>query len=109
MHDDHDLIGHSHGQSLGTGGGETTEEIEGLEMFRLRSVGIDIGSSTSHLVFSRLTLRREGASLSTRFRVTERTVLYRSKIILTPYVSGTLIDTEKIKNFVHDAYHDAGF
>lgn len=109
MHDDHDLIGHSHGQSLAGGAEQTTEEIEGLEMFRLRSVGIDIGSSTSHLVFSRLTLRREGASLSTRFRVTEREVLYRSRIILTPYVSGTLIDTEKIKQFVHDAYHDAGF
>ncbi|MCZ6549373.1 MAG: ethanolamine ammonia-lyase reactivating factor EutA, partial [Deltaproteobacteria bacterium] len=39
-------------------------------MFSLRSVGIDIGSSTSHLVFSHLTLRREGANLSTRFRVT---------------------------------------
>lgn len=109
MHDDHDLIGHDHGAGFGSGAGEITEEIEGLEMFRLRSVGIDIGSSTTHLVFSRLTLRREGASLSTRFRVTERTVLYRSPILLTPYVSGTRIDTEKIKQFVHDAYHDAGF
>lgn len=84
------------------------EDIEGLEMFTLKSVGIDIGSSTSHLVFSRLTLRREGASLSARFKVTERQVLYRSPILLTPYLSGTLIDIEKIKRFIEEAYAEAG-
>lgn len=62
---------------------EFAEDIEGLEMFTLTSVGIDIGSSTSHLVFSRLTLRREGSSYSGRYKVTEREVLYRSGIMLT--------------------------
>jgi ethanolamine utilization protein EutA len=82
-------------------------DIEGMEMFTLTSVGIDIGSSTSHLVFSSLTLRRQGASLSGRFKVSERKVLYRSPIMLTPYLSGTLIDVDKIKVFVHDAYREA--
>jgi ethanolamine utilization protein EutA len=85
------------------------EDIEGLEMFTLKSVGIDIGSSTSHLVFSRLTLRREGAALSGRFKVTNREVLYRSDIMLTPYLSGTLIDIEKVKRFIEAAYSAAGF
>src|SRR3954454_8315290 len=80
------------------------EDIEGLEMFTLKSVGIDIGSSTSHLVFSQLTLRREGASLSGRFKVTDRRVLFRSNIMLTPYLSGTSIDIEKVKRFIEDAY-----
>jgi ethanolamine utilization protein EutA len=84
------------------------EDIEGLEMFTLKSVGIDIGSSTSHLVFSQLTLRREGASLSGRFKVTERKVLFRSDIMLTPYLSGTLIDIEKVKRFIENAYGEAG-
>ncbi|HEY2989599.1 MAG TPA: ethanolamine ammonia-lyase reactivating factor EutA [Candidatus Binatia bacterium] len=84
------------------------EDIEGLEMFTLKSVGIDIGSSTSHLVFSQLTLRREGASLSGKFRVTERKVLFRSNIMLTPYLSGTSIDIEKVKRFIEDAYKKAG-
>ena len=83
------------------------EDIEGLEMFTLKSVGIDVGSSTSHLVFSQLTLRREGASLSGKFRVTERKVLFRSGIMLTPYLSGTVIDIEKIKRFIEDAYKQA--
>ena len=34
------------------------------ERITLNSVGIDIGSSTSHLIFSRLTLRRQGVALS---------------------------------------------
>src|SRR5262245_36014418 len=84
------------------------EDIEGLEMFTLKSVGIDIGSSTSHLVFSQLTLRRQGASLSARFKVTERKVLFRSTIMLTPYLSGILIDVEKVRQFIEHAYQDAG-
>ena len=84
------------------------EEIEGLEMFTLTSVGIDIGSSTSHLIFSQLTLRREGAALSGRFKVTEREVLFRSTILLTPYRSRTSIDVERVKRFIEDAYEDAG-
>lgn len=55
------------------------------ERIELRSVGIDIGSSTSHLTFSRLILRRMGALLSSRFRVIHREVVHQSPIILTPY------------------------
>ena len=106
MHQHHDLEHeHSHNQELGL----EVEEVEGLEMFRLRSVGIDIGSSTTHLVFSLLTLRREGSALSARFIVTDREVLHRSPIMLTPYLSGTLIDIEKVKSFIHGAYREAGF
>ena len=107
MHDDD--YDHDHPENLEIGPNAVIEDIEGLEMLSLRSVGIDIGSSTSHLVFSHLTLRREGASLSGRFKVTERDVLYRSKIMLTPYISGTLIDTDQVKRFIHDAYRQAGF
>lgn len=106
MHGDND---HDHGEPLEIRPDDVIEDVEGLEMFSLKSVGIDIGSSTSHLVFSHLTLRREGASLSARFRVTEREVLYRSPIMLTPYISGTLIDTDKVKDFIHQAYRLAGF
>jgi ethanolamine utilization protein EutA len=84
------------------------EDIEGLERFTLTSVGIDIGSATSHLVFSRLTLRREGAALSGRFTVTNREVLYCSQIMLTPYLAGTLIDIEKVQQFIEAAYREAG-
>ena len=46
------------------------------ERITLNSVGIDIGSSTSHLIFSRLTLRRQGIALSSRFVVVNREILH---------------------------------
>ncbi len=109
MHDDEHPREHNHGNQLDWEEGEVYEDIEGLEMFTLRSVGIDIGSSTSHLVFSQLTLRREGSSYSSQFKVTDRRVLYRSSIMLTPYLSGTLIDTRMVQDFVQEAYREAGF
>ena len=44
------------------------------ETLQLTSVGVDIGSSTSHLVFSRLELTLEGS----RYRVTKRDILNES-------------------------------
>jgi ethanolamine utilization protein EutA len=98
---------HEHFDFAEIGPDVVIEDIAGLEMFTLTSVGIDIGSSTSHLVFSQLTLRRQGASLSARFKVTERKVLFRSAIMLTPYLSGTMIDVETIKHFIQSAYREA--
>ena len=45
------------------------------ENLKLTSVGVDIGSSTSHLVFSRLELTLEGS----RYRVTKREVINESR------------------------------
>ncbi|MGH7928438.1 MAG: ethanolamine ammonia-lyase reactivating factor EutA, partial [Candidatus Binatia bacterium] len=106
MHDD--IYDHDHPDNFIIGEDEIVTEIEGLEMFSLKSVGIDIGSSTSHLIFSLITLRREGASLSGKFRVTNREVLYRSPIMLTPYLSATRIDTDKVNAFIQEAYKEAG-
>jgi ethanolamine utilization protein EutA len=106
MHDTDEA--HDHFDLAALGPDAIIEDIEGLERFTLTSVGIDIGSSTSHLVFSRLTLRREGAALSGRFTVTNREVLYRSQIMLTPYLAGTLIDLEKVQQFIETAYREAG-
>ena len=106
MHDD--IYDHDHPDNFTIKDDEIVTDIEGLEMFSLKSVGIDIGSSTSHLIFSQITLRREGASLSGRFKVTNREVLYRSPIMLTPYISATKIDTDKVNAFIQRAYKEAG-
>ena len=73
------------------------------ETLRLTSVGVDIGSSTSHLVFSRLELTLEGS----RYRVTHREVLNESKILLTPYVDDTKIDVEALEAFINQQYKNA--
>ena len=96
MHDEHELIDFS-----------DATEVFGLESLLLKSVGITIGSSTAHLMFSELTVRRRDSRAS-RFEVTEREVLYRSPIIFTPYVAGVSVDTEKLRNFIMQTYKDAG-
>ena len=72
------------------------------ENLRLTSVGVDIGSSTSHLVFSRLELTLEGS----RYRVTKRDILNESQILLTPYVDDTRIDVEALGAFINEQYKD---
>ena len=78
------------------------------ERITLNSVGIDIGSSTSHLIFSRLTLRRQGIALSSRFVVVKREILHESPILLTPYIDKTTIDTDKLDEFIHESYRQSG-
>src|SRR5215813_2580656 len=70
----------------------------------LLSVGIDIGSSTSHLVFSRIVLER----LDARYVVVEREAFFQSDILLTPYADGETIDAEMLGAFFERQYHDAG-
>ncbi len=77
------------------------------ERIALTSVGIDIGSSTSHLIFSRLVLRRQGIALSSRFVVVKREILYESQILLTPYLAKTTIDTKGLDEFIREAYRQA--
>jgi ethanolamine utilization protein EutA len=78
------------------------------ERITLTSVGIDVGSSTSHLIFSRLTLRRQGIALSSRFVVVNREIIHESPILLTPYVDKTTIDTAQLNDFIQEAYRNAG-
>jgi ethanolamine utilization protein EutA len=69
----------------------------------LLSVGVDIGSSTSHLVFSRIVLER----LDSRYVVTEREAFYASDILLTPYSEGETIDAKALGAFIAKEYADA--
>ncbi|MGH8639323.1 MAG: ethanolamine ammonia-lyase reactivating factor EutA, partial [Burkholderiales bacterium] len=67
------------------------------------SVGVDIGSSTSHLVFSRIVLER----LDSRYVVTTRETFHESDILLTPYSTGETIDADALRAFIERQYRDA--
>src|SRR6202022_1569840 len=67
------------------------------------SVGGDLGSSTSHLVFSRIVLER----LDSRYVVTERQSFYQSDILLTPYSAEETIDADALGAFIARQYKDA--
>jgi ethanolamine utilization protein EutA len=79
-------------------------DILGDDHIELTSVGVDIGSSTSHLVFSHLELERDGQ----RYVMTKRSVLRESDILLTPYSSPTEIDGARLEEFIEREYEEAG-
>jgi ethanolamine utilization protein EutA len=83
--------------------------IWGQESLELNTVGIDIGSSTSHLLFARILMQRQSQALSSRFVVTKREVVWRSPIRLTPFLPDGTIDARSLGLFIHDAYRQAGF
>jgi ethanolamine utilization protein EutA len=74
------------------------------ERVELTSVGIDIGSSTTHLIFSGLVLERQGKRLSSRYIVTERNILSRSPVIFTPFAPSGQIDAPALARFIAEAY-----
>jgi ethanolamine utilization protein EutA len=75
---------------------------------QLSSVGIDIGSAGTQVIFSRLHMRRMGEELSSRYFVVKRETLYQSPVALTPYASETRIDEAAIGRIIDDAYAGAG-
>lgn len=74
--------------------------LEVEDEIRLVSVGVDIGSSTSHLVFSRIVLER----LDSRYIVSERKVMHESEVLLTPYAADMSIDAIALGNFIDRQY-----
>jgi ethanolamine utilization protein EutA len=74
----------------------------------LTTVGIDIGSSTSHLMFARVHLQRLAAALSSRFVVVERKILWQSPILLTPYRPDYTINVDELAGFIGGCYAYSG-
>lgn len=73
----------------------------------LRSVGMDIGSSGTQVVFSRLHLRRIGEDLTSRYIVVRRDTVYRSPVALTPYAGAEQIDAAALGSIIDLAYAQA--
>jgi ethanolamine utilization protein EutA len=73
----------------------------------LVSVGIDIGSSGTQVLFSRINMRRPGEDLSSRYFVVSREALYQSPVSLTPYQSEERIDEAALGAIIDEAYNAA--
>ena len=75
---------------------------------RLTSVGIDVGSSGTQVIFSRLHLRRMAEDMSSRYFVVKRETLFQSPVALTPYESETRISDVELGQILDQAYEAAG-
>jgi len=80
-------------------------EINEIEIL---SVGVDVGSSTSHLAFSKLVLRKDEHSVSQRFNIEERKIVYEGRIINTPFLDDNTIDIDGLTDFFREEYQRAG-
>ncbi len=75
----------------------------------LLSVGVDLGTSTTQLVLSRLKLENQGNAFSVpKVAITDKEVVYRSKVYFTPLLSDTRIDAEGVRAIVEEEYRLAG-
>jgi len=98
---DHD---HDHDHDVGPAGPIEDNPLWQADNITLTSVGIDIGSAGTQVIFSRVRMRRMGEDLSSRYFVVGRETLYESPVALTPYSSDVRIDERAIGELIDDAY-----
>lgn len=80
-----------------------------MEKEKLLSVGIDLGTSTSQIIISELTVENFASDFTIpRIDISEKEVIYRSEIIFTPLLDETHIDVAQLKDFVEREYQRAG-
>src|SRR5580765_3925673 len=76
----------------------------------LLSVGLDVGTTTTQVVFSRIRLRNVApASQVPRIGIGDREVLYESPIYFTPLASRERVDVAALEQIVNGEYQRAGF
>ena len=75
----------------------------------LLSAGIDIGTSTTQLIFSRLFIQNSnGFGMIPKIEVMKKEIIYRSPIYLTPLCSENEIDLVAVKSLIKNEYLVAG-
>jgi ethanolamine utilization protein EutA len=99
---------HDHDDIAGDGPEGVDQTLWMQDNVVLHSVGIDIGSSSTQVVFSKIHLQRVADQLSTRYVVVLREPLAQPPLALTPYQSDTLIDAVALGTLIEAAYAEAG-
>lgn len=76
---------------------------------KMLSVGIDIGTSTTQLIFSMLTIENTASAFNVpRIIITAKDVVYKSEIITTPLIEQSKVNQQLIQEFVEREYKKAG-
>ena len=75
----------------------------------LLSVGLDVGTTSTQLVVSRLTVENRASSFAVPdMDITERNVLYKSPVYFTPLLDERHVDGAGIREIVQAEYQKAG-
>ena len=75
----------------------------------LLSVGLDVGTTSTQLIFSRLRIENKAGSFAVpELQISDREILYESPVHFTPLLHGELVDAEALKRIVDGEYAAAG-
>ena len=75
----------------------------------LCSVGLDVGTTTTQLVVSKLEMENRSTGFGIpEMEITKRQILYESPIYFTPLQDKTCVDSEKLKQILEKEYKAAG-
>ena len=76
---------------------------------RILSVGIDIGTTTTSMIVSRLAVENTAmVYMAPNVELTSKQIIYRSPVYLTPLLDQETLDGEEIKRIIEKEYASAG-
>ena len=75
----------------------------------LLSLGLDVGTTSTQMVISKLTIENTASSFSVPdMQISQRKVLYKSPVHFTPLLGQNLVDGDQIRNIVENEFKIAG-
>ena len=75
----------------------------------LLSVGLDVGTTSTQLVVSRLTVENRAGSFAVpEMAILDREILYKSPVHFTPLIRDELVDAPALREIVENEYKKAG-
>lgn len=75
----------------------------------LLSLGLDVGTTSTQLVLSKLIIENNASSFSVPdMQISQREVVYRSPVYFTPLLGENLVDGDRIRRIVEQEFQSAG-
>ena len=75
----------------------------------LRSVGLDVGTTTTQLIVSELTVKNRASGFAVpEMEIADRQILYKSPVYFTPLTDASHVDGAAIRGIVEKEYMQAG-
>ena len=76
---------------------------------RLRSVGLDVGTTSTQMIVSELTIENRASNFAVpEMEIAERKILYKSPVHFTPLLDESHVDGGAIRKIVEEEYRNAG-
>ena len=75
----------------------------------LRSIGLDVGTTSTQMILSRLTIENRASSFAVpELEIARREILYKSPVHVTPLQDESHVDAAALRRILEEEYHRAG-